>query len=139
MSQSLYDLGNSYEDLKMKSDAIYGAFMDRDTTQLDSMINDIKKIAENTYPSLSERFKELSERTLNGNVRIAKHAFLLFGLYLTPEYAKTLVQPKPKVDPMKFQLFYTTELPVLCNKLLNGKYTSLQEFVENARTTYIIL
>ena len=112
--------------------------MSRDTTQLDKMIKDIKEMTDKKHKGLSNRYKELSERTLNDNVRIAKHAFLLFGLYMNPEYAKSLVTPTPKVDPVKFQLFYM-ELPKLCAKLQNGVFSSLQEFVEDARTLYVIL
>lgn len=139
MNQSLYDVGNGYEELKVKSDVIYNSFMNKDTTQLDNMIREIKEITDKKYPDLSNRYKEFSDRTLNDNVRIAKHAFLLFGLFMTPEYAKSLITPTPKVDPVKFELFYRIELPVLCTNLQNGVFTSLQEFVESARTTYIIL
>jgi hypothetical protein len=113
--------------------------MNKDTTQLDKMIREIKEITDKKYPDLSNRYKEFSERTLQDNVRIAKHAFLLFGLFMTPEYAKSLITPTPQVDPVKFELFYRIELPVLCTNLQNGIFTSLQEFVESARTTYIIL
>lgn len=139
MNQSIYDVATGYEELKTKSDVIYDAFMNRDTTNLDKMLSEIKEITEKKYPELSNRYKELTERTVCDSVRVAKHGMLLFGLYMTPEYAKTLVTPTPKVNPVKFELFYRTELPVLCNKLLNGVFSSLQEFVENARTIYIII
>ena len=137
MSQSLYDVASVYDDTKMKSDVLYNAFMSRDTTDLDRMVSEIIEITKKKHPQLSSRFQKMADRTVSGSARIAKHAFLLFGLFMEPEYAKSLVMSEPKVDPVKFQLFYT-ELPKLCGKLQNGIFTSMQEFVEDARTLYII-
>jgi len=139
MNQSLYDIGGSYEELRIQSDVIYNAFMNKDTTELDKMISDIHKITSEKHPELSQRYKDMTERTIGDPIRIAKHAYLLFGLFMSPEYAKSLVVPTPKVNPVKFELFYKTELPKLCTNLQNGVFTSIQEFVENARTAYIVL
>ena len=38
MNQSIYDVATGYEELKSKSDVIYDAFMNRDTTNLDKSI-----------------------------------------------------------------------------------------------------
>lgn len=138
MNQSLYDCGNNYEELKRKSDVIYNAFMNRDTTDLNVLINEIKELTDKKHKGLSNRYKELSERTICDNVRIAKHAFLLFGLFMHPDYAKSLVTPNPRVDPVKFNQFYI-QLPLLISKLQNGIFSSLQEFVEDARTLYVII
>jgi hypothetical protein len=136
-TQSLYDLSESYELKKMESDALYNAFMNKDPSELNKMIQDIVDVTMKKYPDMSSRFKEMADLTLRDKSRIAKHGFLLFGLYLTPEYAKTLVTPIPKVDPNKFQAFYASVLPQLCQQHLNGHFTSLQEFVEYARPAYI--
>ena len=80
------------------------------------------------------------DRTAHGDSRIAKHALLLFGLYLTPMYAKKLVD-ESLVDPHRFTYYYQQHLPQLCQDHLNGKprVDSLQAFVEEARTRYIII
>lgn len=135
--QSMYDMAQSYENVKMQSDAIYNAFMNKDSTELDKMLKEILDITNKKFPDLSGRFKEMTTLTLNDNSRVAKHALLLFGLYLTPEYAQSLVSPTPKVDPNKFKHFYMYVLPDLCQKHLNGHFTSLQEFVEYTRPAYI--
>jgi hypothetical protein len=136
-TQSLYDIAESYEKKKREADAIYNAFTNRDPTDLNKMLSEILELTRSRYPDLSNRFNELVDLTLTDNSRVAKHALLLFGLYLTPEYAKSLVHPVPKVDPHKFQQFYSKILPVICQQHLNGHFTSLQEFVEYARPAYI--
>jgi hypothetical protein len=138
-TQSLYDLARSFESKKMESDALYNAFMNKDPSELNKMIQEIVDVTTQKYPDMSSRFKEMADLTLRDKSRIAKHGFLLFGLYLTPEYAKTLVTPVPKVNPHKFQVFYATILPKLCQQHLNGQFTSLQEFVEYARPAYITM
>lgn len=135
--QSMYDIAQSYENVKMESDVIYNAFMNKDSTELDKMIKEILDITNTKFPDLSTRFKEMTTLTLTDKSRVSKHALLMFGLYLTPEYAKTLVSPRPKVDPNKFKHFYMYVLPDLCQKHLNGHFTSLQEFVEYIRPAYI--
>ena len=82
----------------------------------------------------------MMERAETGDSRIAKHAMLLFGLYLTPAYAKKLVDDA-LVDPQRFQYYYQYHLPQLCQDHLNSKprVDSLQAFVEEARTRYIII
>jgi hypothetical protein len=138
MSESIYDLFEAHDFQRMESDVLYKAFFHRDTSELDKMIDEIIRITKTNISGLSKTYYELSERTMNDDARISKHAYLLFGLYLTPEYAKTLLEPKPIVNPVRFRHFYTVELPKLCNQWLNGVFMSLQEFVEEARTVYVI-
>lgn len=138
MSESIYDVFEAHDLQRMESDVLYKAFFHRDTSELDKMIDEIIRITKTNISGLSKTYHELSERTMNDDARISKHAYLLFGLYLTPEYAKTLLEPKPIVNPVRFRHFYTVELPKLCNQWLNGVFMSLQEFVEEARTVYVI-
>ena len=137
MAQSMYDVAEHYEKHKMEADVLYDAFMNKDTTKLNKMCKEILDMVNAKHPSLSEGFKKYTELTLVDNARISKHALLLFGLYLTPEYAKSLVTPVPKVDVNKFQTYYSQILPTICQQHLNGHFTSLQEFVEYAIQAYI--
>jgi hypothetical protein len=137
MSQSIYDVAEYNEKQKMKADIIYDAFMNKDTTNMDKMCKEILELVNSRYPNLSDGFKKYTDMTLTDDARISKQALLLFGLWLTPDYAKTLVTPTPKLNPNKFQVFYSTILPKMCNQLLTGHFTSLQEFVEFAIPTYI--
>lgn len=139
MSRSMYDACEEYDAQRMKADLLLRVFWTESTEELDKIIEEIMSITQTTFPTISNRFKELSQRTLTDKSRSAKHAYLLFGLYLTPSYAQTLISPTPKVDPTKFAIFYKEKLPTLCNNLLTGVYASLAEFVELARSDYILL
>lgn len=133
----MYDVAEHFQDQKMKADILYDAFMNKDTTNLDKMCSDILALVNERYPKMSNTFKEVTQQTMTDNARISKHALLLFGLWLTPDYAKTLVHPEPKLDPNKFQQFYSTILSQACQNHLNGHFTSLQEFVEYIIPAYI--
>lgn len=137
MAQSIYDVAEYNEKQKMEADVLYNVFMNKDTTVLDKMCKEILDIINNKYPHLSNGFKKYTQMTLTDNARVSKHALLLFGLWLTPDYAKTLVTPVPKLDPNKFQVFYSTILPQMCHQHLNGHFTSLQQFVESIIPAYI--
>ena len=139
MEKSMYDICQMHDMQRMEADVIYKAFFSRDTSELDKMLQEIHEITVSKISNLSTTYRKLTDRTIRSDARIAKHAYLLFGLYLTPEYARTLVEPTPRVDPVKFRKYYSVEIPKMCNNWFNGIYTSLQEFVEDARTTYIIM
>jgi len=136
----MYDVCEDHTVQQMKADLILRVFWSKDTTELDEIISNITEMVDKQFDNMSTTFHALSARTKKtGEARTAKHAYFLFGLYLMPEFAKTLLQPTPRVNPVKFRLFYTTELPTLCNNLLTGVYTSMSEFVEMARSAYILL
>jgi hypothetical protein len=140
MSRSMYDVCEEHTAQRMKADLILRVFWSNDTSELDKIILKITDMVGARFDNMSTTFHALSARTRKpGEARTAKHAYFLFGLYLIPEFARTLLQPTPVVDPTKFRLFYTTELPTLCNNLLTGVYTSMSEFVEMARSAYILL
>ena len=139
MSLSMYEACEEYDAQRMKADLLLRVFWSEGTEEIDKINREIMEITQQRFPTISARFQALSQRTLTDNARSAKHAYLLFGLYLTPEYAQTLVHPTPQVDPTKFGIFYTEKLPALCNGLLTGVYASLAEFVEIARSSYILL
>lgn len=139
MSRSMYEVCEDYDAQRMKADLLLRVFWSESTEEIDKINQEIMEITQRRFPTISARFKALSQRTLSDTARSAKHAYLLFGLYLTPEYAQTLVRPTPKVNPTKFGIFYTEKLPTLCNDLLTGVYASLAEFVEIARSEYILL
>ncbi|MAJ81513.1 MAG: hypothetical protein CMF41_01205 [Legionellales bacterium] len=133
MSEELYDLYNFEENKRLQSDIIYYIMVSKDTTKLDDML---KQILANK--NFSKRFEKVTQRCLSDNSRIAKHGLFFFGLFLCPEFARSLVTPEPKLNPYKFKIFYETVLPKKCNDLLNGNISCLQRFVEEIRTEYII-
>lgn len=138
MSATLYDIAGAHEQTKIQSDLIYNVLMNRNTTLIDRLLKEIIDIVKSNHTGLSKRFQDMTERCINDKSRIAKHGLFFFGLYLCPTFAQGLVSPDPKVNPVKFTIFYNTVLPKACNKLLNGDYSCLQEFVEDIRLEYVV-
>ena len=140
MQRSFYEVKQQYDTQREQSDIIYRCFMSKNTRDLDKIITEIKNLTLAEFPQASKRLRKMMDRAETSHSRIAKHAMLLFGLYLTPTYAKKLVD-ESLVDPQRFQYYYQYHLPQLCQDHLNGKpkVDSLQAFVEEARTRYIII
>ena len=140
MQRSFYEVKQQYDTQREQSDIIYRCFMSKNTQDLDKIITEIKNLTLAEFPQASKRLRKMMDRAETSHSRIAKHAMLLFGLYLTPQYAKKLVD-ESLVDPQRFQYYYQYHLPQLCQDHLNGKpkVDSLQAFVEEARTRYIII
>jgi hypothetical protein len=137
---SIYDKKDTLEKQRMDSDLIYHCLMSKDETILNKTIQDIYDLTVAEFPQASQRFRTMMSRVISDKPRVAKHAALMFGLYLTPAYAQRLVT-EAKVDVHRFQYFYTYDLPRLCTAHLNGaeKVDSLQAFVEEIRIQYIII
>jgi len=140
MQQSFYDEKQQIDKQRESADVIYKCFMSSDPTTLNTIIKEIRDLTLAEFPSGSERLRAMINRALDGDSRIAKHGALLFGLYLTPEYANKLMK-ESKVDPARFRCYYTQHLPKMCQDHLNGKprFDSMQAFVEEARVRYIII
>ncbi|MAT62898.1 MAG: hypothetical protein CL881_03775 [Dehalococcoidia bacterium] len=138
MSTTLYDLASANEQKKIESDIIYNILMNKETTLLDRLLTEIIDTTKKNHTDMSKRYHSMTERCIKDNSRIAKHGLFFFGLYLCPTFAESLIKPDPKVNPIKFSIFYNTILPQACTKLLNGEYSCLQEFVEDIRLQYVI-
>ncbi len=140
MQQSFYDEKQAIDQKREEADLIYKCFMCPDATALDTVIREIRDLTLAEFPKGSERLRTMLNRALTTDSRIAKHGALLFGLYLTPEYANKLLK-EAKVDPARFRCYYTQHLPKMCQDHLNGKprFDSMQAFVEEARVRYIII
>jgi hypothetical protein len=136
---SVYDAASKNDQLKQSADVIYKAIFSKDTTTLNELLGQLLTDVNTTIPDLSKTFKTLTNDTLEGNNRVAKHGLLFFGIYLNPTFANQFIHPEPRVDPTKFSYFYNSILPGHCVKLLEGKYVSLWEFVEEIRSAYIML
>ena len=140
MQQSFYEEKQNLDKKRQEADVLYKCFMDTDTDTLDTILREIKDITLAQFTQASERLRKMLSRALQDKSRVAKHGALLFGLFLTPEYANRLVK-EVRVDPKRFTHYYTTHLPAMCQDHLNGKpkFDSLQAFVEEARVRYIII
>jgi len=140
MQQSFYEEKQKLDKQREDADIIYKSFMDPNTATVDTIIREIRDLTLAEFPEASDRLRSMLNRALQDKSRVAKHAAMLFGLMLTPQYANMLLQ-EVKVDPNRFRHYYTAHLPVMCQNHLNGKpkFDSLQAFVEEARVRYIII
>ena len=137
---SLYSKHADIDLVRQKSDLMYHLIVNTDASTLDEFC---KKIAENLlvkYKNPSVRLQQMLERVTNDNDRIAKHALLFFSLNEAKELQEIFLSDDVQyVPPQKFTDFVTRELPQLCEKLLNGSYTSLRSFTEDCRWIYMTL
>ena len=139
-NMSIYEQHAHYERIKMKGDLIYRVFMQKDTTELNQLLQTMIDMVVEKYPNLSDRFHTYVKRTISedkSDVRCAKHALLLFGMSLPPEFVSSLIAYDPQIPPEKMKEFFENQLPCLRDQLLNGIFSSMQEFVENARIEYV--
>ena len=140
MHTSFYEEKQQLDKKREEADVIYRAFMDKNTQCVDNIIREIRDLTLAEFTQASNRLRKMLQRALEDKSRVAKHAAMLFGLYLTPDYANKLLQ-EAKVDPQRFSAYYQHHLPQMCQNHLNGKskFDSMQAFVEEARTAYIII
>ena len=140
MQTSFYEEKQQLDKKREEADVIYRAFMDKNTQCVDNIIREIRDLTLAEFTQASNRLRKMLQRALEDKSRVAKHAAMLFGLYLTPDYANKLLQ-EAKVDPQRFSAYYQHHLPQMCQNHLNGKskFDSMQAFVEEARTAYIII
>jgi len=140
MQTSFYEEKQQLDKKREEADVIYRAFMDKNTQCVDNIIREIRDLTLAEFTQASNRLRKMLQRALQDKSRVAKHAAMLFGLYLTPDYANKLLQ-EAKVDPQRFSEYYQHHLPQMCQNHLNGKskFDSMQAFVEEARTAYIII
>ena len=70
--------------------------------------------------------------------RVLKHSLIFFALQLEPWSVEYFLKDN-KSDPKKISEFVSSELKNGVSQLLKGSYTSLQQFVEDARWRYVVL
>jgi len=140
--ESIYEQIAHFEKLKWEHDDIYMFMMNKDTTKLDAELKVWRDQQLKKYPAMSKRFERNTLRAIEEDkryMRIAKHGLLFLRIWLDPEYAKSFIDPKPRVNPIKFKTFYENHLDKCCRDLLNTNTTTLQAFVEKVRSIYIKL
>lgn len=140
--RSLYEAYEEIEEKKKEGDLIYRVMMELDTTEIDKILMELKESAKKEFPNLSVRFEKFTTRSITESqldARTAKHGMFFLFLFLNKDFADSLIQSPPKVDPQRFKRFYEIHLPNLCNMLLNSSITSLADFVERTRSTYVII
>ena len=141
-NKSIYEEIARVEKLKWDVDDIYMMMMNPDTSKIDEELKDWRDQQIKKYPKLSKRFQKNTLRAIEDDkryMRIAKHGLLFLRIWLDPDYAMSFINPKPRVNPIKFKRFYENHLDKCCRDLLNTNTTTLQAFVEKVRSIYIKL
>lgn len=116
---------------RCKSDKMYECLIS-DSSTLTTTCHQIYQHLNKRVPStvMSQRLKRMTTEVLTSNDRVAKHAFLFFSLNEEPEIQELFLNEKEQlVPPEKFTKFIKDELPILCDKLLTGSFTSLRGYV----------
>lgn len=135
----MYQQMSGIEKQRCKSDKLYDCIVNTESTELNAICSDVYTILTNRWNShMSTRMKNILNRTITSDDRVAKHALLFFALYQEPQLYTTFMN-RICVPPDKFTLFVKTELPTTVDKLLRGAFTSLRAFVEDTRWTYTTL
>ena len=129
------------EKIRCKSDKLYSCIVDTESDTLDQVCSNVLLHIEKKFVGqMSPRLERTLLEVVNTNDRIAKHALLFFSLNEAKELQEIFLSDDVQyVPPQKFTDFVTRELPQLCEKLLNGSYTSLRSFTEDCRWIYTTL
>jgi len=125
-----------------KTDLIYRILMNRDTTELDSILKKELDVVKTVHPNLGKLFNDQMHKILTDkqlDTRIPKHGWFFILLWMN--ISKTMVDDlmDNKVPPLKFKLFYDDHLSKYCNELFLSKINCLQQFVEKVRSIYVTL
>jgi len=129
------------ENIRCKSDKLYSCIVDTESDTLDQVCSNVLlHIKKRFVGQMSPRLERTLLEVVNTNDRIAKHALLFFSLNEEKALQGIFLNDQDQyVPPQKFTDFVTRELPQLCEKLLNGSYTSLRSFTEDCRWIYMTL
>lgn len=137
-SLTIYDAYSKVESQRSKSDIIYRVLFSRNVDELHELLRKLLEFVREDLTGFSSRFEKMVLRVMEDSNRVAKHAMLFFGIFLNFKFAASFIKPTPLVNPNKFKHFHDHILPVNAQRLLNGKYISLQEFTEITRANYIM-
>ena len=123
-----FDKKHEIEEREATEDDLYGIFMG---------YNNIDPIVEKVCIHLAEqplepRYKKVIENVRTTTRRIPKLAIIIFGIWLCPE-----LKIGQNAHPRRFEPFQAG-IQNICMDILKGKFLSVQEFVTNAVTDYIV-
>ena len=134
----LYNEAEKIEQARMTKDLLYSIIMNPNSTGLDKCcIEFVKKIKE-SHPNRSRRFDRMLDLCISDENRPLKHSLIFFALQLEQWSVEYFLKDN-KSDPNKISKFVSSELKDGVSQLLQGSYTSLQQFVEDARWRYVVL
>ena len=134
------ELQSSVELERENNDEIYKLLFNENINFINKYIISIQKLVESKYPC-SQRIAKCFSLILQSQNRAVKHALIFFAIYQEESLVNHFINDLDMKNnsPEKFSNFVNNILQQLVNKLLQGQFTSLQDFVENCRHQYITL
>jgi len=123
-----FDRKHDLEERESEEDEIYGIFMGY--KNVDPLVEQI--CDHFAQQPLEPRYKKVIEKVRTTTSRIPKLAIILFGIWLCPE-----LELGKNAQPRRFEPF-EAGIQVICMNILKGKFLSVQEFVVNAVTDYLV-
>jgi 3-methyladenine DNA glycosylase/8-oxoguanine DNA glycosylase len=123
-----FDQKHELEEREAQEDELYAIFMGY--TNADPIVEHICTHLE--QQPLEQRYKNVIQKVRQTQKRIPKLAIILFAIWLCPE-----LKIGKSAQPRRFEPF-EAGIQAICMNILKGKFLSLQEFVTNAVTDYIV-
>lgn len=123
-----FDQKHELEEREAQEDELYGMFMGY--SNLDVLVEKICNHFE--QQPLEQRYKKVIKKVRETQHRIPKLAIILFAIWLCPE-----LEIGKKAQPRRFEPF-EAGIQAICMNILKGKFLSVQEFVTNAITDYLV-
>ena len=123
-----FDQKTKLEEREAQEDELYGIFMGY--TNLDELVEKI--CTHFDQQPLEQRYKRVIQNVRDTQHRIPKLAVILFAIWLCPE-----LEIGKTAQPRRFEPFQAG-IQAICMDILKGKFLSVQEFVTNAVTDYIV-
>jgi len=123
-----FDKKHELEEREAQEDEIYGIFMGyRNPDEL------VEKVCNHfEQQQLEPRYKKVIQKVRTTTHRIPKLAVILFAIWLCPE-----LEIGKTAQPRRFEPF-EAGIQAICMNILKGKFLSVQEFVINAVTDYLV-
>lgn len=123
-----FDQKHELEEREADEDELYGIFMGYNS--VDPLV---EKVCDHfAAQPLEPRYKKVIEKVRTTTHRIPKLAIVLFAIWLCPE-----LELGKNAQPRRFEPF-EVGIQGICMNILKGKFLSVQEFVTNSITDYLV-
>ena len=123
-----FDQKHEMEEREAQEDELYGMFMGYN--DLDPLVEKICIYFEEQ--PLEPRYKKIIQQVRETQHRMPKLALILFAIWLCPE-----LEIGKAAQPRRFEPF-EAGIQTICMNILKGKFLSIQEFVTNSITDYLV-
>ena len=123
-----FDQKHLLEEREAQEDELYGVFMG--FNNLDPLVEKICNHFDEQ--PLEPRYKKIIQQVRETQHRIPKLAIIIFAIWLCPE-----LEIGKNAQPRRFEPF-EAGIQQICMGILKGKFLSVQDFVTNAITDYLV-